>query len=797
MARMPRRVAARRPYPTPGRVPWLCTAGPAFAAVGQTIARPSRGDMTFHPPRSQGGTGLAGASQALAEQLLTAALTAHRAGTLDELLQRRPALTRRIARRWLAPVLGTAGDTLDADHALPQALALWLGWAVSRLRPDREPGFDGIEPEAWIDKTSWRPVLALACHFGFAPVPDFPRRYRRTPGEPAAETLCGLWAVGTSTFYRYLDKGRRLLLVEAVPPAGERALALRRAVQAQLAPRLGLADEAAAVAWHQRQAARAARAGDPPSALWHLLRAGDWSGGIDALDRWRDALARDGQTDALVDELALAPLAPAQRVRLHLAQAGLARLRDATDTERECLEAALRAAGAGADADRLMVGVASGALGKFYERRDPDRALSCYQDSADALWQASLAADAGDAGDADVREEYVTTLVKLAWLYSLRNDPRSKATLEQADRLRGQHVLRDETLAMLEQTWGEYWRRQRDVPRALEHKLRALNLYERLGHRQQVLKTYSNLSLIYSHAKDYERAIHYAQRVLAAAQDGAVEPEIVCSTELNLGTVYFWQGRYGDAIAAYEHALEHSAHAGIQLNVRWAHYNLAEAYYFRFKASGAPDDERQGDVHAAAALAAWPHSDPENLEAVRKLKVDVLGPPEELARDRMLPAELAAHFVEMAEVERQRAVLAVPMPAEQHVRAHLAIANAYLGIAAKEREAARSLIDKHDLGDRFGPEFDRLRATFDRELTREQRLATHWQHTIGDLLSDERRNAVLQHLLHEGSISKSSYARLCAVGPATASKHLGILADRGLLEQTGRGPVTRYLLPAA
>jgi tetratricopeptide (TPR) repeat protein len=749
--------------------------------------------MNQHPPRLQDGTGFGVVSRALAEQLLTAALAAHRAGTLDELLLRRPRLARRFAQRWLGPVLGTAGDALGEDraHAQAEALALWLRWIVSCLRPDRAPGFDGIEPGAWIDKTSWRPMLALACHFGFAPVPDFPRRYRRAAGESAAETLCGLWAVGSSTFYRYLDKGRRLLLDAAARPAGERALALRRAVQAQMLERLGLAEASARAAWHRRQADGAVLQGDAPSVLWHLFQAGDAAACVDALGRFRDALAVDPQTDALVDELAAAPLEPRQRVRLSMAQAALWRLRQAADAEQASLEAALRAAGAAAD--KLMVGMVCGALGKFYERRDTDRALAFYQDGADALWQAGLA-DEG-AGDALVIEEYVTTLIKLAWLYSLRNDPRSRATLEQADRLRTQRPLRDETVAMLEQTWGEYWRRQRDLPRALEHKLRALNLYERLGDRQALLKTYSNLSLIYSHVKDYERAIDYAQRVLAAAHAGAVEPEIVCSTQLNLGTVYFWQGRYGDAIAAYEQALEHSTRAGIQLNVRWAHYNLAEAYYFRFKEAGDAGDERRGDAHAQAALAAWPPSDPENIEAVRKLKVEVLGPPEELARDRMLPAEVAAHFVEMAEVQRQRAVLAVPVAAEQHVRAHLAIANAYLGIAAKEREAARALIDKHGLGDRFGAEFERLRATFDRELTREQRLATQWQHAIGDLLSDERRAAVLQHLLQAGSISKSSYARLCDVGPATASKHLGILAERGLLEQTGRGPVTRYLLP--
>ena len=46
-----------------------------------------------------------------------------------------------------------------------------------------------------------------------------------------------------------------------------------------------------------------------------------------------------------------------------------------------------------------------------------------------------------------------------------------------------------------------------------------------------------------------------------------------------------------------------------------------------------------------------------------------------------------------------------------------------------------------------------------------------------------------------GSINKSAYAEVAAVSLATASKHLGLLAERGLLVQTGKGPSTRYLLP--
>ena len=49
-------------------------------------------------------------------------------------------------------------------------------------------------------------------------------------------------------------------------------------------------------------------------------------------------------------------------------------------------------------------------------------------------------------------------------------------------------------------------------------------------------------------------------------------------------------------------------------------------------------------------------------------------------------------------------------------------------------------------------------------------------------------------LLGRDSINKSAYAELCGVSPATASKHLSALTERGLLQQTGKGPSTRYLL---
>jgi len=148
----------------------------------------------------------------------------------------------------------------------------------------------------------------------------------------------------------------------------------------------------------------------------------------------------------------------------------------------------------------------------------------------------------------------------------------------------------------------------------------------------------------------------------------------------------------------------------------------------------------------------------------------------------------------MAEVQRQRQLLSVPGEPAAHARAHLAIARAYAAIATKEREAARQLVDKHGLAADFVAELDALRQAFERELTREQQLAAAWKPLSTDLFDDERRAALIAHLLREGALNKSGYGQLAGVAPATASKHLGLLAERGLLVQRGKGPATRYEL---
>lgn len=723
----------------------------------------------------------------LVEAMLDAALSAYRAGTLDELLRQRPLAGRWLMRRHGSLVGDAVGDSSDRAAALPAASAVvFLRWLVTQLRPDLSPTLSHIEREAWLNLTSWRPMLAVMCHAGLAEVPEFRDRYRRRNGEPAIDNLCGLWGVGVSTFYRYLERGKRAMaqIVLESPPSAASCLSLRQVCLADAMARLQL-DAAGLAQWHQLRATQAIARRDAASALWHSLQAGDAEAFLSTLTTHAAALAGEPETDALVERLAATPLGPRQRFDLWMARATLARTRNAAEREHQAYEHALQIANT--MGDRMLLGIVYGALGKFFEPRDGDRAFACYEDSAEFLGTSA-------SNDEAAARHFLTTLVRLAWLYALRNDPRSRSVLDRVDVLRAEFTIADDLLGMVEQTWGEYWWRAGDLRKALEHKHRALNIFERVGDNRSILATFLNLSWVYTETKEFDRAIGYARRIMDASDRQIVEPAIVASAHVNLGAAYFFQGRYDQAIEHYQFALERSLQANLRLQANRAHHNLAEAFYKRFQAASDPEDERRGDLHAATSMnAPLVETTHALVEASRGLKAEVLGDGSGAgAANRLLPEESAVHFEEMAEIQRHRAVLAVPLSPEAHVRARLAIANAYLAISVKEREAALQLIQRHALSERFTLELGQLRSTFDRELTREQQLMLDWQNNAGELLEESRRIAVIDHLLREGFISKSGYAQVSRLSPATASKHLATLTERGLLQQSGKGPSTRY-----
>lgn len=729
---------------------------------------------------------------------IEAAITAQRSRTLGELIRRYPGLSRRLLRRYLRWTAGAARARPADPDALIEAGEAVLHWAVSQLRPDRAPSLSDIGRDAWLDLPAWRPMLAVACQAGLVQAPDFRDRYRRSPGESAVDNLCGLWGVGSSTFYRHLERGKQRLveILADWPPTVPRRLALRRIAQDLQLARSAVPDEPSRADWHRRQSNEQRLAGDALAALWHALQADDLTLFLTVLHGHALELAGDAETDALVERFSARALSPRQRIGLLLARATVYRHRQAPDREVLMLNEAQRLAQQHDDA--LQLGIVHGALGKYHESRDGDRAFACYETSVSFFRRAGADRDDGEATDDTALSAYVTTLVRLAWQYVLRNDPRARAVLDAAETQVRERKVGADVTGMLEQTWGEYWRRAGELDRAIAAKHRALLIFERIGDRRSVLVTHLNLISLYWEAKDYARAIEAAEPIQRAAAAGPVEPAILASTHINLGVAYFWNGDADRAVAEYERALDVALRADLRLQANRAHFNLAELFYKRFAAGGERAHEQRGDAHIAAMLgASRSEITPAMVDAARKLKGEVLGTGESSGgENRFVPMEAAVHADAMTEIVGHRSLLVLPVPPEEHARARLAIVAAYQAISQAELQAAVAHLEAHGLMERFGAELVRLRTGAGHEDNgRERALSRAWIDRATDLLPEERRNAVLARLLRDGAINKSGYAELCNVSPATASKQLAALAERGLLQQTGKGPSTRYRLP--
>src|SRR5262249_37543440 len=132
--------------------------------------------------------------------------------------------------------------------------------------------------------------------------PEFNDRYRRRLDETPVDNLCGLWSIGPSTFYRYLDKGKRQLAeLIAAPMTGARTMSLRTLVQEHIDAQHREHAGTDKADWHRQQAERAHSQRDPCSALWHLMQAGDTRGFIAALQRSRIEIASNAETDVLIE----------------------------------------------------------------------------------------------------------------------------------------------------------------------------------------------------------------------------------------------------------------------------------------------------------------------------------------------------------------------------------------------------------------------------------------------------------------------------------------------------------------
>ena len=347
-------------------------------------------------------------------------------------------------------------------------------------------------------------------------MPDFRDRYRASPDESPADRLCGLWEVGTEHLLPLPRQGPATRRRRAVRPAARRPTALLVAVPG--GDRRCLRTDWAGPTSRARGLARAAGRRSAHGAAMAAPRCGT------ALQarRLRPAssrrcsvsaieLAADPDTDAAVAAVPAAAFDARTYARLLLANAGAgARARRRRAAERRGLRARAatgRRRRRQADAGHRLR--RAGQVPRGARHRPRVRLLP---------GKRRLPATRPTPRSPLPAEAYLVTLVQLAWLYMLRNDPRARTVLDRAEALRAAGTAQDGRARPCWNRPGASTGAAAATCRARSStstaRCRSTNA---LGDRQAVLKTYGNLALIYGDAR-----LRARDRLLAArAGDGA------------------------------------------------------------------------------------------------------------------------------------------------------------------------------------------------------------------------------------------------------------------------------------
>jgi hypothetical protein len=116
----------------------------------------------------------------------------------------------------------------------------------------------------------------------------------------------------------------------------------------------------------------------------------------------------------------------------------------------------------------------------------------------------------------------------------------------------------------------------------------------------------------------------------------------------------------------------------------------------------------------------------------------------------------------------------------------------YLGIAVSERERGLALLSGRSPSAMITQRLQALADAFQRSLSLEEALIERWRDDANGVVPQSKLADLAKHLARSDTIKKSTYASICAVSPATASKHLALLAQSGLLVRANRGRATLF-----
>lgn len=720
-------------------------------------------------------------------------------GALPEWSSKSKRLQQRLERNFLALIWGALGDRVNPSNRWNVTVKVATQWLFGLMRQDQQLalGLRDIPENAWTQQTSWRPFIALASVTGLISIPDFRTIYYRRPNESAIENICGLWAIGQSTGYRYIEKGRKIAIntLEKALNDGEKLWGLRDFsdnIYDAMNPTHKNNDKHQ---WHKIQAIHRLQLGYPSDTIWHLYKAEDWTEISKLLSTRTLEICTTKDIECFLNILNRENYPPLLKIDLSIAESLYWRCRGDSQKELDCLYLALKTSEV-MPPPLKSIGSATALYAKAYfdVAREPDSAIAKLEKASLMFLEASNLPE--EPLRIRAQNGFIMTNALLAYVHLRRGNPIASILIRNAETARRSCIeVYPEADGMLLKARSWSARCNNAMEDAINLRLQVLSIFESSSNQREIIDANLNIGILYLQVGNFSSAERYLAAVLNASAIFPISPETMLSALGTIGVVQMAKGDSDNAIKYIIKSLSISRQYKLLQHEATSLLNLAEIYFIRFKSSGNCDDEISGDLYLKEGTKIADALDLEQYkDKAATLKDTVLNP--KTALSTLVPPEQAAHAQEFVEIQKLRLEMAVPRPPTQRARTHIALSQLYLRIAAKERDAARGLMQTHGLSD-LESELEALQQTWAHDGNLASQLNQRWREQVGDWLTEAQRKAVLARLLEEGSLSKSSYGEAAEVSPATASKHLGLLADKGLLEQQGRGPATRYVLPAA
>ena len=112
---------------------------------------------------------------------------------------------------------------------------------------------------------------------------------------------------------------------------------------------------------------------------------------------------------------------------------------------------------------------------------------------------------------------------------------------------------------------------------ALAEYFNALNIYKKIGDKQQIVRMLNNIGILYHNKGDYDKAFNYYSKCIKKSEEIGDEKRIV-DTYNNIGGVYWDQGNYDKALEYYFKSLKVSEEKGYKTMVAYTYDNIGSIY---------------------------------------------------------------------------------------------------------------------------------------------------------------------------------------------------------------------------